>query len=54
VTSDEGKFASPTLKNEDYFEYTFDTIGTFNYHCTIHPGMNGTIIVKPANQVPTI
>ena len=21
--------------------------GTFNYRCTIHPGMNGTIIVQP-------
>src|SRR5262252_9092878 len=24
---------------------TMSTAGTFNYHCTIHPGMNGTIIV---------
>lgn len=54
VTSDDGIFASPTLDNGDTFEYTFDTIGTFKYHCTIHPGMNGTIIVKPANQVPTV
>ena len=24
---------------------TFNSAGTFNYHCTIHPGMNGTIVV---------
>src|SRR5262245_36841738 len=26
---------------------TMNSAGTFNYHCTIHPGMNGTIIVQP-------
>jgi plastocyanin len=26
---------------------TFNTAGTFNYHCTIHGGMNGTVIVTP-------
>jgi plastocyanin len=25
---------------------TFSTIGTFPYHCDIHSGMNGTIIVR--------
>lgn len=25
---------------------TFRTAGTFTYHCTIHPGMVGTIIVQ--------
>jgi len=24
---------------------TFNTVGTFNYNCTIHPGMSGTVIV---------
>ena len=26
---------------------TMSAAGTFNYHCTIHPGMNGTIVVQP-------
>jgi plastocyanin len=26
---------------------TMNSAGTFNYHCTIHPGMNGTIVVQP-------
>ena len=25
---------------------SFDTVGTFNFHCTIHPGMNGSITVQ--------
>jgi plastocyanin len=24
---------------------TFTTAGTFTYHCTLHPGMNGTVTV---------
>jgi len=28
------------------FEFTFDTAGTFSYHCKIHPSMTGTIIVE--------
>lgn len=54
VVSVDGTFTSPTLDNGDSFEYKFDTIGTFDYTCTFHPGMNGNIIVKPAHQVPTI
>lgn len=25
---------------------TFSTAGTFQYHCTIHPGMSGSIVVR--------
>src|SRR5262245_58279580 len=25
---------------------TFSSAGTFNYHCTLHPGMNGSIVVQ--------
>jgi plastocyanin len=28
------------------FSYTFEEAGTYDYYCTIHPGMNGTIIVE--------
>jgi len=28
--------------------YTFNTAGTYPYHCAIHPNMVGKVIVKPA------
>jgi plastocyanin len=27
------------------YSFTFDTVGTFKYHCTIHPDMTGTVTV---------
>ncbi len=34
-----------SLNPGEEFSYTFDEVGAFEYHCTIHPGMDGTIIV---------
>ncbi len=31
------------------FSYTFDDDGVFNYECTLHPGMTGSIIVGNVN-----
>jgi plastocyanin len=28
----------------------FAKTGTFNYFCDLHPGMNGTVVVRPANR----
>jgi plastocyanin len=28
------------------FSLTLPTAGTFRYHCTIHPGMVGTVVVR--------
>jgi len=28
------------------YSLTFKRAGTFTYHCTIHPGMNGKIVVR--------
>jgi plastocyanin len=28
------------------FSFTFQSAGTFQYHCAIHPGMIGTVVVR--------
>ncbi len=37
--------AGPIIKQGDVYERAFDAVGTFTYHCTIHPSMHGTIVV---------
>jgi plastocyanin len=44
VTSD--TFKSDMLRPNNFFTHIFDKAGTFNYSCSIHPSMKGTIIVK--------
>ena len=39
-------FASGNLATGQTFKHTFSTAGTFNYHCGIHPSMQGTITVQ--------
>jgi plastocyanin len=34
------------LGNGDTFEHTFEEAGTFDYVCTVHPGMEGTVTVE--------
>jgi len=46
VTSSAKVFASPGLDADEAFSYTFSTPGTYTYHCTLHPHMTGTIVVK--------
>jgi plastocyanin len=44
VTSDDGLFDT-SLVGGDTFSFTFDQPGEFPYHCEIHRGMKGRIIV---------
>jgi plastocyanin len=45
-TSDNGVWSSGTLAPGASFTFTFSNTGTFTYHCTIHPGMVGTVTVQ--------
>ncbi|MDH3307600.1 MAG: cupredoxin family copper-binding protein [Acidimicrobiia bacterium] len=45
VTADDGSIDSGTMANQATFAMTFETAGTFAYHCTIHPNMTGTVTV---------
>jgi 3',5'-cyclic AMP phosphodiesterase CpdA len=46
VASSTKVFKSPPLDTGETFSYTFQTIGTFEYYCSLHPRMTGRIIVK--------
>ena len=46
VTSDNNSFDSGTLANGKSYSKDFPTTGVFNYHCTLHPEMKGTVIVN--------
>jgi plastocyanin len=47
VTGDDFKSGEPgAMQNGDTFEHTFDAAGTFEYVCTVHPGMKGTVKVE--------
>ncbi len=44
---DNGLFDSGVLPPQGRFTFKFTAAGTYTYHCTIHPGMVGTITVTP-------
>jgi plastocyanin len=44
--SDPKLFKSGALDTDDTFTFTFNDAGTFKYFCTIHPRMQGTVIVQ--------
>ena len=46
ATADGGQFNSGAIAAGGKFSFTFQTTGTFPYHCTIHPGMVGTVVVQ--------
>ncbi len=49
VTSDTGSWTPPDTASSFTFEVTFDDSGSFNYRCTVHPGLQqGNITVMSA------
>jgi plastocyanin len=43
-------FRSKALDTDDKFTFTFSTPGTFEYFCSLHPHMTGTIVVEAAEK----
>jgi plastocyanin len=41
-----GNFESSDMANGQSYSFKFTSAGTFDYICSIHPSMKGTIIVK--------
>ena len=46
ATGDNGAFDSGTIPAGGSFSFTFQTRGTFPYHCTFHRGMVGSVVVQ--------
>jgi plastocyanin len=47
ATQDASRFATPNLgAGTTSAPIAMNTAGTFTYHCTIHPGMIGTLVVQ--------
>jgi plastocyanin len=45
VAANDGTFHSPGMGTGATFSHTFPTAGTFDYVCSIHPMMHGTVVV---------
>ncbi len=41
-----GEFDSGEIQPGETFSYTFDTAGTFDYYCTLHPDMMASVTVE--------
>ena len=46
VVSTTALFRSPGLDTDDSYSYRFTKPGTYQYFCTLHPLMVGTVIVR--------
>jgi plastocyanin len=45
VASSDGSFHSPGMGTGATFTHTFSAAGTFDYVCSIHPMMHGSVVV---------
>lgn len=43
----DGIIFSDLMQPEEVFAFSFDESGSFSYYCTVHPWMEGLVIVKP-------
>lgn len=48
ATADDGSFDTGTIRPGEDAGVTFQTVGTFPYHCEIHPSMKGTVVIEDA------
>lgn len=47
VAAGDGSFRSPGMDSNATFSFTFTNPGSYDYICSIHPSMHGTVVVTP-------
>ncbi|WP_454788954.1 cupredoxin domain-containing protein [Mycolicibacterium lutetiense] len=47
VAAEDGSFRSPGMGADATFSFTFTNPGSYDYICSIHPVMHGTVVVTP-------
>jgi plastocyanin len=52
VASTSNTFRSKGFDTDDKYSFTFTTAGSFEYFCSLHPHMTGTIVVAAATGGP--
>jgi plastocyanin len=52
VTADDASFDSGDVNPEERFAKTFDAVGAYLYHCTVHFGMTGEVDVRRVTLGP--
>ena len=53
ATADDGSWDSGSIPGGSSGSVTFESAGTFPYHCEVHPDMVGTVTVLAAGAEPT-
>jgi plastocyanin len=48
IASSSALFRSKALDTDDNYSFTFTAPGTYQYFCSLHPHMTGTIVVEAA------
>jgi plastocyanin len=46
IASNDGLFKSKALDTNDKYSFTFSKPGTYAYYCSIHPKMQGKVVVQ--------
>lgn len=50
ISTDGGPLDSGNFDEGESFAFTFESAGTYEYECTIHPGMTGSVTVEAAAE----
>ncbi len=46
ISADDNSFDSGNLKSGKTFTHQFTSVGSFGYHCSLHPREKGTVVVE--------